>query len=164
MNIKITISSIILVIFLSIRLLSNSFLLFIISIYDQFYFYDLITVFAILMQLISIIGILLKEKWGLLLSLGNGVYGIIINLSFPTSTMIGGIIVNIIQIGLSFLTYFFLNADAGLIIQKMQTQQQSTNYKIHASSILEPHVFNYCPNCGSKIAGNFCQSCGLKIN
>ncbi len=164
MNIKIIISSIILVVFLLGRLFFNFLLLFLISLYDQFYLYDLITVLAVVLQLISIIGIILKKKWGPLVSIGDGVYDIIINILFASFSMIGGIIVNLIQIGLSFLLYFFIVNDTGLIIQNMQTQQPSTRIKIGASHFLEPPVSLYCPNCGSKVTSSYCDSCGFKIN
>lgn len=148
---KIKILNKILLLILFIRLLANGFLLLIIIISNDFLLIDFITVVAALLILISIYGIISKQKWGSEIAIIYSIYDLIIKFVI-VSVEIFGLSLDIITIILAYLEYK----------QSGDYEEISLHNSVYQTILLQ-HSNRYCTNCGAILRGDFCQECGQKV-
>jgi len=124
---------------------------------NNFLIIDLITLFAITLEIISIVGIIERKKWGPLTGIFFSLFDSGLKLVFLSSDIFLTIILNLI---ITILAIFEFKK----IKSKKDNFFNFENSSLEKSEKIQvPSIEKYCRNCGSPTQGEFCFKCGKKL-
>ena len=165
MNEESNVYKIILIVLLAISL-ALSFIGIMIAIIFRLVF-PIIGIILIIIEIIAIVGIAGKMKYGSILALIIGIYGIVSNtislvLYFYAWLILWYIfylIYGILIIIFAILEFNQVRRYQQIVLQAPTPIQQTISPQQAATT----EQFKYCTNCGAKVTGNFCEHCGTKL-